>query len=805
MKQTITNDGVGKWVTRQYDVEKAAGTLQYTDDLRFGPELLHAKAARSTIAHGEIVSIDVSEAMKVPGVVKVILGDQFVHRFGLYLRDRTPLAVGKVRYVGEPIALVVAETEEAAEEGALKVKARYKELTPIFDPVKAATDNSILVHPELDSYEHVPFIVPQPGTNLANWFRIRRGDVEKAFEESEYVVEEAVNCPQIAHGFLEPHCCICKEDPATGYLTIWTAAQSVFATREIIAAGLGYPLNKIRVIAPPIGGGFGGKAGMTIEALCLAGAMDPDIKGRPVKLHISREEVMLTSWVRQGYVARIKMGIDKDGKILGIKNTFYFDTGVSAEYGANPVRSAGYTSTGCYYVPNVWTDSYAVYTNKPFGGAYRGFGLPELMGVMETIIDIAAHKIGMDPVEFRLKNILEPGLQTCTGMPMHNHALRKIIEKVVEKVGINKEEEAQRPGWKRGKGLALAIKAPAKPADASSSAIVKVLGDGTVEILAATMDMGQGTYTSFAQMASEELGIPVKKIRCIYPDTNSHPYDWQTVASRSCWAMGMAVKRAAADAREKIINLFSQYWQVPPESIIIEHGVVKCRSAGKAEPLDERIQNGFKMPDGYYHGGPIIGTGSFVPPDVIYPDNETGQSPKSVVHFTVGAVGIDVEVDPATGQVEVNRVSSGYDVGKAISPMNVRGQIEGGTVQGISAGLMEGMYYDEKGRLLTPDFTDYKMATIKDIPEEIDSFWEETPEELSPYGNRGIGEHSMISPAPAIGNALFKALGVRIHTYPFSRERVYKAVQMSKTGEEDLWEYPYVQEQNYKKAKKEWF
>jgi carbon-monoxide dehydrogenase large subunit len=269
--------------------------------------------------------------------------------------------------------------------------------------------------------------------------------------------------------------------------------------------------------------------------------------------------------------------------------------------------------------------------------------------------------------------------------------------------------------------------------------------------------------------------------------------------------MGMAVKRAAVDAREKIISLFSQYWQVSPESIVIEHGIVKCRSAGKAEPLDKRIQNGFKMPDGYFHGGPIIGTGSFVPPDVIDPDIETGQSPKSVVHFTVGAVGIDVEVDPTTGRVEVNRVSSGYDVGKAISPMNVQGQIEGGTVQGISAGLMEGMYYDEKGRLLTPDFTDYKIATIKDIPEEIDSFWEETPEELSPYGNRGVGEHSMISPAPAIGNALFNALGVRIHTYPFSRERVYKAVQMSKTSEEDLWEYPYVQEQNYKKAKKEWF
>lgn len=804
MKQTVTNHGVGKWVTRKFDEEKAAGTLRYADDLRFGPELLHARAARSTIAHGEIVSIDVSEAMKVPGVVKVITGDMFVHHFGLYLQDRTPLAVGKVRYVGEPIALVVAETEEAAEEGMLKVKAAYRELPAVFDPVKAATDNSVLVHPELGSYAHVPYLTPQPGTNIANWFRIRRGDVDKAFAECEHIVEEAVTCPQIAHGFLEPHCCICQEDPATGNLTIWSSAQSAFAVREIIAKGLGYPLHKIRVIAPPIGGGFGGKAGMTIEAMCLAAAMDPDIKGRPVKLHIPREEVLISSWVRQGYVAKIKLGIDKDGKIQAIKNTFFFDTGVSAEYGANPVRSAGYTSTGCYYVPNVWTDSYAVYTNKPFGGAYRGFGLPELMGAMEVVIDIAANKIGMDPIEFRLKNMLKPGLPTCTGMPMHNHALDKIVSKVVDKIRLREKEEPKRPGWKRGKGFALAIKAPAMPADAASSAIVKVLGDGNVEVLAATMDMGQGAYTAYAQMVCEELGVPIESVKCYFPDTQSHPYDWQTVASRSCWSMGMAVKRAAVDAREKILALFSRYWQVAPEEITIEHGVVKCRRLGKAEKLDERIQNGFHMPDGEHVGGPVIGTGTFVPPDVVYPDPETGQSPKSVVHFTVGAVGIDIEVDPATGEVCVNNVVAGYDVGKAISPINVRGQIEGGTIQGISAGLLEGMYYDEHGKLLTPDFTDYKMSTTMDLPDNMEIFWEETPEELSPYGNRGIGEHSMISPAPAIDNALYNALGVRIHSYPFSKERVYKAVQMAKAGETDLWEYPYVQEQNYRKAIKEW-
>ncbi|MDD3515010.1 MAG: molybdopterin-dependent oxidoreductase, partial [Synergistaceae bacterium] len=278
MKQTVTKNGIGAWTERIYDVEKAAGTLAFTDDLRFGPELLHARAVRSTVAHGEILSIDFSEALKVKGVVKVVTGKDFVHRFGLYLMDRTPMAIGKVRYMGEPVALVIAESEEAAEEGMLKVTAKYRELPPIFDPVKAATDNSVLVHPELETYDHVDFITPFPGTNIGNWFRIRRGDVDKAFSEAEYIVEEAVNCPQIAHGFLEPHCCICREDPATGDLTIWSTAQSAFALRDIVSKGLKYPLSKIRVIAPLIGGGFGGKAGMTVEALCLAGAMNPDVR-----------------------------------------------------------------------------------------------------------------------------------------------------------------------------------------------------------------------------------------------------------------------------------------------------------------------------------------------------------------------------------------------------------------------------------------------------------------------------------------------------------------------------------------------
>ncbi len=788
MKQTSSKTGIGATVNRQYDDQKAVGTLQYTDDLFFGNHLLHARPVRSPYACAQILSIDASEAMKMEGVRFVVIGTDFPHRFGLYLKDRYPIAVDQARYIGEPVALVVAESEEIAEQALGKVNVKYKPMPSVLDPVQAATDSSILVHPELGQYEKVSFLNPQPGTNLGNWFKIRRGNVEQAFAEADFIVEEEVRCPQIAHGFLETHCCISQQDLGTGEITVWTAAQSAFAVREILADGMKMPQNKIRVIAPPIGGGFGGKAGMTIEALCLSASTHPKARGRPVKLFVPREEVMLSSWVRQAYVARIKIGVKKDGKITGIHNTFYFDTGISAEYGANPVRSAGYTSTGTYYIPNVHTDCYAVYTHKPFGGAYRGFGLPELMSAMEVVVDIAARKLNMDPLTFRTINMLKEGLPTCTGMPMAPHGLEQISEQVKERIGFGEQTEPTTSGRKRGKGIAFAIKAPAMPADASSSAIVKVNGDGTVEVLAATMDMGQGAYTAYAQIVSEELGIPYGQIRCSFPDTQSHPYDWQTVASRSCWSMGMAVKRAAIDAREQILQLYAECWQAEPQDLRIEDGMVFCKRLERKEPLDQKMTNGFLMPDGVLKGGPIIGKGRFIPPDVVYPDAETGQSPKSVVHFTLGAVGVDLEVVEGTGEVIIHKIAAGYDVGKAISPINVRGQIEGGTVQGVSAALMEGIYYNADGKLLNPDFTDYKIATTKDANFEMDVFWEETPEALSPYGNRGVGEHSMISPAPAINNALFNALGIRIHQYPLSRERVYGAIQAAKRGETDYYD-----------------
>ncbi len=369
MKQTVTRNGVGAWTTGSTTGEgRRDACVHRRPPCR--PELLHARAFRSS--------------RRTPRFCRSTSPSHESPRSGEGGLGRTSSTVSvsifrsnasghrQVRYVGEPVALVVAETEEAAEEGMLKVAAKYKDLPPIFDPVKAATDNSVLVHPELETYDHVPFITPFPGTNIANWFRIRRGDVDKAFAEAEYVVEEAVNCPQIAHGFLEPHCCICKRRRPR-HLTIWVRRQSAFALREIVAKGLDYPLNKIRVIAPPIGGGFGGKAGMTVEALCSQGD-GPDTRAAREALHSARggHAHLL---VRQAYVSKVKLAIAKRERSPRSR-THLLRHRHLRRVRCEPLRSAGYSSTGCYYVPNVWTDSTPCTRTSPSGAPTAVSGSP---------------------------------------------------------------------------------------------------------------------------------------------------------------------------------------------------------------------------------------------------------------------------------------------------------------------------------------------------------------------------------------------------------------------------------------------
>ncbi len=765
---------VGKPIIRIDGKEKVSGATKYTDDLDFGPNLLYAAIVESTIAHGKILKIDTSEAEKYPGVIKVFTGKDFPYKFGLYMKDRYIFAQDRVRFVGEQVAAVVARDIKTAKKAAKLVKVEYEPLPAIFDQMDSLKEDAILIHPDLGNYSHVPWFFPKANTNIAHWRKTRRGDIKKGFEEADYILEDEYFVPRYAHCPIETHVAIGYCD-LSGRLTIWASSQSPHTQRNLFAeslAPLGFSHKDVRVIAPPIGGGFGGKAGVSMEI--LAAALASKLKGNPIKIIWSREQEFYNTSQRLGVKAHLKIGVKKDGTFTAIEHKLYWDTGASAEYGANVVNAVGLSAIGPYRFPNIAIDSVCLYTNLPPCGAYRGFGYSEFMFGLESHINRIAKAIGMDAVEIRRKNAIREGDLLAYGVPMNPNGLLEAIDKVAKEIEWGKKVESKDPNKVIGKGFSLIWKAPAMPPNASSAAFLKFSEDGSINILVSGMDMGQGYLTVMAQIAAEILSVPVEKIRTENPDTDRNPYEWQTVASHVTWSCGNAVKRAALDAREQIFDLVARTKYLPKDELYLEDEKVKCKTQPKFElPLKDIVIAGIQAEDGTFKGGPILGRGVFMPEYTsAKSDPETSQGGHPNVHYTVGAGAITLEIDKETGEMHVIKAVEAIDVGKAINPDLVKGQLTGGLLQGLATVLYEDMRYDEKGKLLNPNFTDYKIPTAMDIPDEIVPIMVEVPQPDGPFGARGVGEHTMIPAAPMIANAVEDALEIRITSMPITAEKV---------------------------------
>ena len=730
--------------------------------------------------------MDVSKAKALPGVRVVVTGEDFPGYTGLYLKDRRIFALDRVRYVGDTIAAVAADTPEIAQQAVDLIEVEYEPLPAVFDPEFGASPEAPLIHPDLANYEAVPFIFPQPGTNISNWMKVRKGDMDRGWAEADLIYEHKYRVPHIQHVPLETHVCVAQQD-VNGKITLWSSSQSPFAQRNLIAKALHISHSKLRVITPYVGGGFGCKAGVSMEGAAVALAMKA--KGRPVKLRMTREEEFYTTFVRQGLIAIIKMGMTREGRITAVQNRFYWDGGASTEYGTNITRAAGYSGTGPYYVPNIHIDSMCVYTNHPIGGAMRGFGMPEIHWGIEQHIDQMAEKLGLDPVQVRLINCLKDGDETLTGMIMHPTGLSQCIQKAAEAIGWTGPDQPHRvapktadagPAHKRrGKGLAAMWKAPAMPPNPGSSATVRMNEDGTATVSIGGVDIGQGALTAMAQLAAEGLGVKIEDVRVNTVDTDYSPYEWQTVASRLTWSMGNAVLQAAENARLQILQTVAEAWNEDINDLDIIDGEVVSYRTEESRSLRDIAVYGMQRPDGTWIGGPVLGRGKFMPEYVTPLDAETGQGPRAVVHFTTGCQAVEVEVDEETGEVQVLKIVSAYDVGRAINPDMVRTQMEGGAVQGMSTALLEGIIFDGQGTPRNPNFTDYRIATAVDAPLEVESIIVEVPQDDGPFGARGIGEHPMVPTAPAIANAVHNAVGIRIDSMPITSEKVWAALQTS--------------------------
>jgi CO/xanthine dehydrogenase Mo-binding subunit len=771
---------VGQDEVRIDGYAKISGAAQYVDDLEFGPGLLFAEIVESPFAHAQIIDIDTTKAALVPGVVKVVTGKDFPFSFGLYMQDRYVFAQDRVRFVGEQVAAVIAHDIVSAKKAAKLVKVKYKELTPILNIKDALKEQPVLIHPNLKNYKRVPWFFPQADSNIAHWRKVRKGNIDAGFKEADLVIEDTYTVPRYAHCAIETHGAVGLFDHA-GRLTVWAASQSPFTQRNLFAealAPLGLSHKDVRVIAPYVGGGFGGKAGVSMEI--LAAALATAVKGNPVKVIWSRAQEFYNTYQRQGLVAKTKIGVKKDGTITALDQSLYWDAGAYVEYGANVVNAAGLSATGPYRIPNVNIDSYCIYTNLPPGGPYRGFGYSEFLFGLESHINETAKKLGIDPVEFRRRNAIKEGDSLTYGGHMNPSGLQECIDKAAEAIGWGRKVEVAKDSTKvMGKGFACFWKAPAMPPNAASSAFIKFNEDGSLNILISAMEIGQGLLTVMAQIAAEVLSVPPSKIRVEVPDTDRNPYEWQTVASHITWGTGNAVKKAAEDCREQIFDLVVRAFGKKKDDLFLENECVCSRTDPNFKHLlREFVISGFMMKDGTYRGGPIMGRGMFMPEfSSALSDPETSQGGKPNVHYTVGAAAVELEIDKETGRMRIPKVVLAVDVGKAINPDLVRGQVVGGIVQGIATVLYEDMRFDGKGRMLNPNFTDYKIPTAMDIPDEVVSILVEVAQPDGPYGARGVGEHTMIPAAPIIANAIEDALGIRIKSMPITAEKVALAMK----------------------------
>jgi carbon-monoxide dehydrogenase large subunit len=768
---------VGTRAPRIDGADKVSGAAQFVDDFDFGPDLLHAEIVESPHPHARILGINTAPAEALAGVVKVVTGADFPFTFGVYMKDRYVFAQERVRFVGEQVAAVIARSPQIAKRAARLVEVTYEELPAILDPDTAITEDAELLHPDLADYPRVPWFFPHEHTNIAHWRKTRRGDTAEGFAAADVVLEDTYEVPRYAHCAIEPHVVVGKYDLA-GRLTMWTSSQSPYTQRNVFAetlAPLGLTHQDIRVITPYVGGGFGGKAGVTMEI--LGAALATAVPGHPVKLRWTREQEFYNTYQRQGVRARLKIGAKHDGTITALEHTLHWDAGAYVEYGANVVNAAGLSATGPYRIDNVTIDSLCIYTNLPPGGPYRGFGYSEFHFGLESHITRLAHAVGMDPVEFRKRNAIGGGDTLPYGATMNASGLQEAIDRTAAAIDWGVAETSSDPTKRIGKGFALFWKAPAMPPNASSASFLKFNEDGSINITVSGMELGQGYLTVMAQVAAEVLAVPPSKIRVETPDTDRNPYEWQTVASHVTWSCGNAVHAAAVEARQKIYDTVHDARGYEEGTLYLEDEAVKCETDPDFElPLADFVIDGIPMEDGTYRGGPIVGSGKFMPEFTsALSDPETSQGGHPNVHYTTGAAGIVLEIDIETGRMHVKKVALAVDVGRAINPALIEGQITGGMLQGLATVLYEDMRFDDHGRLLNPNFTDYKIPTSLDTPDEMIPIIVEVAQPDGPFGARGVGEHTMIPAAPMVANAVEAALGLRITSMPITAEKVVLA------------------------------
>ncbi len=780
---------IGKPYERKDAMEKVTGSARYAFDAEV-PGMLYAKVLHSPYARAKIVSVDCSKAKALPGVKAVLTGDDSDLLVGLYMEDKWVFAKGETRYQGEAVAAVAATTEAIAEEAVSLIEVEYEVLEPVVGLDKAL-EADILVHENIAEINHVEGVFfPQPDSNIASLNKSRRGDLETGFAEADHILENEFSLPAVAHVPIETHVAIAQYNPFTGRIKIISSAQSPFALRQMLASTLGIKESDIEVQVPYVGGAFGGKAGIHLEPLiCL---LSREAGGAPVKLKLSREQEFNYMATRAAMRGKIRTGVKNDGTMVAADIVYDWDSGAYADYGVNVGKTAVYGGLGPYEIENASIVSRTIYTNKVYSTAYRGFGHLETLWTVERQVDILSQKLGIDPYEFRMKNLLKAGDLTMTGELVTPSTGSPIdcLQAAVKEIGwTGRKSEAEREReWKTGKvrgtGFAMVHKAPAMPPNAASSIIMQMQGDGHVKVMVGGIDYGQGLITAVSQITAQELDLPMEMIEVVRGvNTETNPYDWNTVASKYAFMGGNATIKAARNMVDQMKDIASQILRVSKESLDHGDGYIFYKHDPSVRVAYKDMAYGYAYPNGNGIGGPLISHGYFTAERLTNLDHETGQGTPALA-WTFGCHAVNIELDVHSGEITVLKVASAFDCGQVLNERMVYSQVMGGVVQGIGSAILEGYKFDDNNVLQNPSFTDNKIPTMKDMPLEVVPIYIENPQLNGPYGARGVAEHTMISIPSAIGNAVYDATGINFYRLPLTPENVALGI---KSGKKDIY------------------
>ena len=783
---------VGQSVPRREDLALLTGTARYIDDIKL-PGMVYAKILRSQVAHARLFDVDVSAALEQPGVLGALSAKDIVGKVkpwgdmmqDLLVGDHFPFAIDKIMYEGQEIAAIVADTKYQALDALEHVRYRIEELPVLVDPEEAIKSDSPLIQEGI-SYEFGE-------GNIFDRYRVRVGDIDEAERDADVVVRQRFTTNRQAGAALDPHGCVASYDSFSGILTIYTSSQSIFMIRDMLADTLQMPRNRVRVIIPEVGAGFGSKAQMFAHEV-IASIMSMKL-GRPVHLVLSRAEIFRVGTARTGQVHYGELFVKRDGTIIGYKDYVVHNCGATSLWG-NQVIHVG-TNVGIlpYPIPNVHVDADIVHTNTAPAGPLRGFGIPQTIWAKEQLVDLAAEQLGMDPLEIRAKNVVRPETfpyRTPMGQVIDSTSVYDCVQKSAEAIGW--ESKRANPLPYEGVGLAVSMKYTScrHPSfDTDLSAVrLRLETDGTVTIFSSDVSHGQSHATFLAQIVSDVLGVGFEKVNLAQPDSVTSPFGLGTYASRGAAVLGTACRMAAERLREKVVAIAAHVLEISPDDLETGDDRVHVKGLPNSGLYLENLAGyaayrTHQLPPGFEPTLECVATYD-TPTEREAPDGSGNLS----VTYSAASHAAHVRVDPETGHVRVLDYAMAHDTGVVINPLVVEGQHQGGFLMGLGMALGEDYVYDESGHLLNAGFKDYLAPLATDMPELTKIFEIPAPSLTIPGGQKGAGE-SGAGPVPAaVGNAVYHATGVRFTALPITPDRMLLALREKERQGVASFRYP---------------